>query len=89
MVIPYTHVFIKPQEMKRLLDNTIMDESTHAHSSMFVLTVIAHGDQNGFLWDINREPAWNRDMLVAEVCDVEALRGKPKLFFFQSCRGGE
>ena len=74
--------------MKNLFDQIIMQESTHVESNMFLLTLIAHGDREGWLRDVTHEKAWNRDTLVADVCDVEALRGKPKIFFFQSCWGG-
>lgn len=76
------------QEMGRILNNVIIVEDTHEENNMFILTVIAHGNKEGHLKDTTGKKAWTIDELVEDVCDVKSLRGKPKIFFFQSCRGG-
>ena len=42
---------------------------------------------NIFIRDGNK--TWNIESLVTEVCDVQDLVGKPKLFFIEACRGKE
>ena len=75
--------------MGKLLHNVILDNTTHEKSNMFFMTIIAHGNKEGHLKNVAGKKAWTTDQVVADVCDVDTLRGKPKIFFFQSCMGGE
>ena len=41
----------------------------------------------GYLMDVEKEPVWNIENLVAELSIVDNLRGKPKILIVQACRG--
>ena len=49
----------------------------------------SHGTADNFLVDKDGNKTWNIESLVTEVCDVQSLVGKPKLFFIEACRGKE
>ena len=49
----------------------------------------SHGTADNFLLDKDGNKTWNIESLVTEVCDVQSLVGKPKLFFIEACRGKE
>ncbi len=66
-----------------------LTESLHEESNMFVLVVIAHGNDRDDLLDRDEEPAWNTDSLASELSAVRSLRGRPKVLIVQACRGGE
>ena len=58
-----------------------------SHSFLFSLISTKTLDQGIFIRDGNK--TWNIESLVTEVCDVQDLVGKPKLFFIEACRGKE
>ena len=55
---------------------------------MCIFCIMTHGS-NGNLVDINGEEIDAEDDIIKEFYNTEALRGKPKLFLLQYCRGGE
>jgi hypothetical protein len=61
----------------------------HRDASCFLLLVISHGTADNFLQDREGTKTWNLESLVTEICDMESLVGKPKLFFIEACRGRE
>jgi len=67
----------------------ITTESMHKDSNCFLLLVISHGTADNFLLDKDGNKTWNLESLVTEICDVQTLVGKPKLFFIEACRGKE
>ena len=86
--------------MKRKLT----EDKLHKDSNCFLFLIISHGTADNFLLDrcllntheyyiifVARDgnKTWNIESLVTEVCDVQDLVGKPKLFFIEACRGKE
>lgn len=56
----------------------------------FILVVMAHGDKNGIIYGLHGETIHIEDiwgLFTADKC--RSLANKPKLFFFQACRGEE
>ena len=76
------------QQMRRL-NKWIMMEENHVDSNSFALTIICHGNDKGHLFDKNRKKAWDTELFMADLSDVEALVGKPKIIVIQACRGCE
>ena len=66
-----------------------MTEDTHKDSNCFALTVICHGNDKGHLLDRNKKRAWITEDIVGDLSEVDNLRGKPKLFVVQACRGSK
>ena len=64
-----------------------MAEDTHKDSNCLALTIICHGNDKGQLMDRDRKKAWDTELFVADLSDVETLMGKPKIMVIQSCRG--
>ena len=71
----------------RKVKKWIMDDDNHAESNCFALTIICHGNDKGHLLDKNRRKAWDMELFVGELSDVETLIGKPKIITIQACRG--
>ena len=61
-------------------DNFLLDRSAFS-------LLITYNQSKVFIRDGNK--TWNIESLVTEVCDVQDLVGKPKLFFIEACRGKE
>ena len=78
------HLFL--QEMRRI-NKWIMNDDNHADSNCFALTIISHGNDKGHLFDKSRKKAWDTELFVADLSDVETLVGKPKIIVIQACRG--
>ena len=74
----------------RSIRTWLAQESTHQGMSMMALHIITHGTKDGIL-----RPGGNAGYgmliqdLVGSVCDVNELKGKPKMFFINACRGGK
>ncbi len=74
----------------REIRDWLRQESTHEGMSMLAVHIIAHGNKDGIV-----RPAddYGHGLLIADlvgsVCDVQELKGKPKLFFINACRGGK
>ena len=71
----------------RKVKKWIMDGDKHEDSICFTLTIICHGNDKGHLFDKNRKKAWDTELFVGELSDVETLVGKPKIIAIQACRG--
>ena len=76
------------QELRKI-KKFIMAEDTHKDSNCFALTIICHGNDKGQLMDRDRKKAWDTELFVADLSDVEALVGKPKIIVIQACHGCE
>ena len=55
-----------------------MTEENHLDSNCFALTIICHGNDKGHLFDKNKKKAWDTELFVADLSDVETLVGKPE-----------
>ncbi len=73
----------------RQIRKELGEDSTHEGASMVVINVITHGGRDGHLCSAGKGHGLHIPDLIGTLTDVEALRGKPKIFFFNSCRGGE
>ena len=67
----------------------VTEEKLHRDSNCFLMLIISHGTADNFLLDRDGNKTWNIESLVTEICDVDDLVGKPKLFFIEACRGKE
>merc|ERR1711892_149543 len=81
------HVNLTSQGMN-MVKRKVTEESKHKDANCFLMLIISHGTAD-FILDKDREKTWNIESLVTEVCDVQSLVGKPKLFFIEACRGKE
>ena len=77
---------LNSQDMARL-KKWIMDDSTHKGSNCFALAMICHGDEQGFLLDVNKSKAWRVEDIATDLGVVDTLHGKPKILIFNACRG--
>ncbi len=73
----------------RKIRKELGEESTHEGASMVVINIITHGGRGGVLCSADQGHGLHIPDLIGTLTDVEALRGKPKIFFFNACRGGE
>ena len=67
----------------------VTEEKLHKDANCFLMLIISHGTADNFLLDREGNKTWNIESLVTEVCDVQDLAGKPKLFFIEACIGNE
>ncbi len=71
--------------MRRLI--TWIGDQDHSNNSMFILNIIAHGTEHGFLMSVNGR-GLTIDHIVGSLNDIQTLIGKPKVVFVNACRGG-
>ena len=71
----------------RKLKRWIIDNKNHEKYNTFLLTIICHGNKQGHLLDKNKSKAWDTEEFIGDLCEVEALIGKPKILTIQCCRG--
>ena len=76
------------QDMSRIT-KYIVEEETHRDSNCFCLTVIAHGNANAVLLDVNKKRTMDIEIFIEHLSDVKTLSGKPKILVFQACRGSK
>ncbi len=75
------------QEM-RALEKWLGEEDTHKGMSMVAINIITHGTDDGLLRSAQYQGyGWHIPHVTGTLMDVKALRGKPKLFFANACRG--
>ena len=86
MLTSRSHFFIVYQEMRKL-KRWIIDNKNHEKCNTFLLTIICHGNKQGHLLDKNKSKAWDTEEFIGDLCEVEALTGKPKILTIQCCRG--
>ena len=67
----------------------MLNEETHRQCNCFCLTVMAHGDNKGFLLDVNKGGAMNIEQFTGDLANVKTLKGKPKILILQACRGNK
>ena len=72
-----------------MVKRKLTEEKLHRDSNCFLMLIISHGTADNFLLDREGNKTWNIESLVTEICDVQDLVGKPKLFFIEACRGKE
>ena len=73
----------------RKIERFIMNEANHKGSNCLMVTIICHGNDKGHLLDKDKQKAWDMELFIGYLSDVEALVGKPKIMIVQSCRGSE
>ncbi len=74
--------------MRRIRNKVLGNEEKHTGSSMVVVNVLTHGGRGGHLSSAENGHGFFIPDLVGTLTDVKALHGKPKIFFFNACRGG-
>jgi len=82
------HVNLTSQGMN-IVKRKVTEESKHKDANCFLMLIISHGTADNFIVDKDGNKTWNIESLITEVCDVQSLVGKPKLFFIEACRGKE
>ena len=65
----------------------IMADEDHVNSNCFALTIMSHSNEKGHLFDKDKKLAWQTELFIEELSDVETLIGKPKIVTIQVCRG--
>ena len=70
------------------MKNKIIEESARDHSQAdaFILFIMTHGE-NGFVFGIDGSKVSIDDEIAGILGECLTLRNKPKLLFFQACRG--
>ncbi len=63
-------------------------EENHEGASMVVVNILSHGGGGGHVCATDKKHGLHVPDLVGTLTDVKALYGKPKIFFFNACRGG-
>ena len=71
----------------RRIQRLLSEEDYHKDASMVVVNILAHGDDQSVLASADGQFGFYIPNLVGTLMDVKALHGKPKIFFFNSCRG--
>ena len=67
----------------------VMTEENHIDCNSFLLTIICHSNDKGHLLDRELRKAWDTELLLEDLSDVETLVGKPKIIVIQACRGSK
>jgi hypothetical protein len=83
-------VDLTARKMKAKLFDLVENEEKRvdfSQYSTFVCVVMSHGDSNGIIYGLDHRPVRLDEDIVEIFRDCEQLRGKPKLFFVQACRG--
>lgn len=75
------------QKMWKIRSQFTRDEE-HEECNCFLMVVMCHGSKHGGLLDQRKNKAFKMDQLVEEVSATKSLNEKPKLFVFDTCRGG-
>ena len=74
------------QEMTQL-KFWILEKENHRDSNAIALAIFCHGNKKGDLFDVDEAKGWDTEMFLEELSEVETLKGKPKIFIINSCRG--
>ena len=75
------------QQIRETLSSLSQDESLE-NDECFVMFVLSHGKENVVLGSDGRPVAINEFLLPFTNASCTFLKNKPKLMFFQACRGG-
>jgi caspase 7 len=74
--------FTKPQIEQVMQEQASAD---HSNSDCFLCVVMSHGNEDKIVTSDNKEISFEE--IMAPIKECETLKNKPKLFFFQACRG--
>ena len=76
--------------MRELNDYRNMD---HSKYDCFILAILTHGEDNSFhgeVYGVDDNPVQIQDIFsLFSNKNCKTLRGKPKIFFLQACRGSK
>ena len=75
-------------QMKQKLTDLISRDECDLHDC-FVLYIHSHGQQNGFFMANNKVIQFHQVIQLFSNSKCKKLIGKPKLIFFDCCRGGQ
>ena len=68
------------QEIKEMASSV-----DHSNSDCFLCVVMSHGNEDKIVTSDNKEMSFEE--ILAPIKSCKSLENKPKLFFFQACRG--
>ena len=71
------------------LKKWIMKKKIHRDSNAFAVAIFCHGNRRGDLFDVHEVKGWDTEMFLEELSEVETLKGKPKIFVINACRGSK
>ena len=72
------------------LKKWIMKKKNHRDSNSIVVAIFCHGNKWGHLMEVDGETkGWDTELFLEELSEVETLKGKPKIFVINACRGSE
>jgi hypothetical protein len=74
--------FTKPQIEQVMQEQASID---HSNSDCFLCVVMSHGNEDEIVTSDNKEISFEE--IMAPIKECVSLKDKPKLFFFQACRG--
>jgi hypothetical protein len=74
-------------EQIRCLTKNLVKFVDFTQYSCLIFVIISHGDSLSKIYGVDNEPVDLNDDLIGPFNACESLRGKPKLFFVQACRG--
>ena len=67
----------------------MLSNENHEHSNCFLLTIINHAIEQGWLLDMNKKRAYTLKQLGHGLSGVETLNRKPKVIVIQEYGTGE
>ena len=73
--------------MKEVLEELVNDKDIDKEHDSFVCCILSHGDPQGVLGTDNKPVTVSELAKIVNAEGCKVLCGKPKMFFFQACRG--
>jgi len=76
--------FVLVQKIKDLIYSE--SRTDHTEADAFILFIMSHGEK-GFILGIDENKVNIEDEIISVIGECRTLWNKPKMLFFQACRG--